>query len=110
MSPPAATGEPGSPLLLAMSDPPELRDGLTFPTPDDLAARVHQLRGRAALDVTPGTAARGGADFACVCIWRVTGDQRALIAVAAGPDVNTPAALLAALKRSAARARVASAT
>lgn len=99
------TDEPGSPLLVADADPPDLRDGLTFATPDDLAARVHQLRGRAGLDVTAAAATLGGDYFACVCVWRVTGpahaQDRTFLAVAAGPGVNSPPLLLAALKRTA---------
>ncbi len=96
-----STDEPGSPLLVAAADPPDLREGLTFATPDDLAARVHQLRGRAGLDVTAAAASLGGDYFACVCVWRVLGEQRDFLAVAAGPGVNTPSLLLAALKRTA---------
>ena len=95
------TDEPGSPLLVADADPPDLRDGLTFDTPDDLAARIHQLRGRAGLDVTAAAATLGGDYFACVCVWRVLGARRDFLAVAAGPGVNTPPLLLAALKRTA---------
>lgn len=84
--------EPGSPVLVVADAGVE-----TFKRADDLARRVHQLRGPAGLDVTVGHASTGGPAFPGVMIWRSA--PRTFLAFSAGPDVDTPSRLLAALSR-----------
>lgn len=95
-----AAREPGSLLLLAegYADPERFADA------DGLARRLHTLRQGAGLDVTPGSCAVADACFPGVLVWRLGRTKqgeptRTYLAFAAGPGVDTPARLLAALSR-----------
>jgi hypothetical protein len=88
----AAAREPGLPLLLICgTDEPK-----PYADADAIARRLHDLRRGQGLRVTSGHASTGGPYFPGVLIWLASG---AYLAFSAGPGVDTPVALLAALAR-----------
>lgn len=95
-----AGNEPGSPLLAPADAPVEAHADV-----DALARRLHQLRQGAALDCEPAFASLGADPFPGVFVWRRTGADaaRRFLAFAAGPGLDAPADLLAALRRTARR-------
>lgn len=92
--------ELGSPLLID-AGPDEYGEPERFADADALARRVHDLRRGAALDVTVGSCATADGIWPGVLIWTAArpGRPKAYLAFAAGPGVDTPDLLLAALGR-----------
>lgn len=101
MTPAAATGEPGSPVLSTEED---VASFTAFPDADAVARRIHSLRLGQGLDVTAAVASFGADLFAACVVWAVPkGQPRCFLAVAAGPGVGAPSDLLTALHRTAGR-------